>query len=132
MPFHGYGGIFGAGGLKAAGAPGAADRVQSGRDPALVEAEQSNDHRSPSSAGSISLPSWTSAMMEKIFETSRRSREIGGQHGAPRMQHHVDVAREGGETQTDRLAHAPLDAVPLDRLAQNAACCQTDARAPPD
>jgi hypothetical protein len=45
VDFDGEGGVFGTGGLKAAGTGGAADGAEERREPAMVKLEQSADER---------------------------------------------------------------------------------------
>jgi len=46
-----------------------------------------------------------------------QAREFRRQDRSPGMQHYVDVARQQGQVQAHRLAHAALDAIALHRLA---------------
>ena len=55
--------------------------------------------------------------------------EIRRQDGPPGVQHHVDIARQQSQVASHRFAHTPLDAVTLNRFAQNTASGQAHARA---
>jgi hypothetical protein len=50
------------------------------------------------------------------------------QDRSPGMQHDIDIPRQQSQVHPDRFAHAPLDAIALHRLAQNAPSSQPDAR----
>jgi len=48
-----------------------------------------------------------------------QSRKFSGQHRSPRVQHHIDVSRQQLQVETYGFAHAPLDAVAVDRFADS-------------
>jgi hypothetical protein len=92
------------------------------------------------SACPFPLASWLSRGFSPAFSPSLfndgkdpgyfalQSGEFRSQDHSPGVQDHVDIARQQGQVQPHRFAHAPLDAVAVDRFAQNAAGGQTHTR----
>src|ERR1700722_19657836 len=65
---------------------------------------------------------------KNIGHFSQQSVELRSQHGSPGVEDDIDIARQQGQIDAHGFTPAPLEAVPLDSLAQDAAGGQPHPR----
>ena len=106
--------------------------MQAGRNPSLIEASQPlNPGRTTLLASCLAQSLQSQLVLQRLLHRAKRPqhvaldlRKLRLQHGPPRMEHHIDVVGQFRLRLPDRLPHAPLDSIALDRIPQHSASRQ--------